>query len=170
VKLQSTFVKAACGALLLATLSLGAARADDPPPSAAAIASAKTIIASSGMQKSFDLVVPQMLAQLETNVIRTRPEIKDKLHATLLQLQPEFLKTEDQITNAAAVSLAKRMSESDLKDTAAFFQSPAGKKYVEAQPQAFSDIVAALQGWQQKLSTDMMTRVRDEMKKQGIEL
>jgi hypothetical protein len=168
VKLQSTFVKAACGALVLATLSFSAARADDPSP--AAVASARIIIASSGMQRSFDLVVPQMLAQLETNVIRTRPEIKDKLHATLLQLQPEFLKSEDQVTNAAAVSLAKRMSEADLKDTAAFFQSAAGKKYVEAQPQALSDIVAALQGWQQKLSTDIMTRVRDEMKKQGIEL
>jgi hypothetical protein len=168
VKLQSTLVKAACGALFLATLGLSAARAEDPTP--AAVASARTIISSSGMQKSFDLVVPQMLAQLETNVVRTRPEIKDKLHATLLQLQPEFLKTEDQVTNAAAVSLAKRMSEADLKDTATFFQSPAGKKYVEAQPQALGDIVAALQGWQQKLSTDMMTRVRDEMKKQGIEL
>jgi uncharacterized protein len=168
VKLQSTLVKAACGALFVATLAVSAARADDPSP--AAVASAKTIITYSGMQRSFDMVVPQMLAQLEANVIRTRPEIKDKLHATLLQLQPEFLKSEDQVTNAAAVSLAKRMTEDDLKATAAFFQSPAGKKYVEAQPQALGDIVAALQGWQQKLSTDMMTRVRDEMKKQGIDL
>jgi hypothetical protein len=153
---------------MLATLGLSQARADDPTP--AAIASARTIIVASGIQRSFDLVVPQMLAQLETNFTRTRPELKDKLHATLIQLQPEFLKTEDQVVSAAAASLAKRMSETDLKDTAAFFQSPAGKKYVEAQPQALSDIVAAVQGWEQKLSTDMMTRVREEMKKQGYDL
>ncbi len=79
------------------------------------------------------------------------------------------MKTEDQVINAAAVSLAKRMTEDDLKATAAFFQSPPGKKYVEAQPAALNDIVAAMQGWQQKLSTDMMTRVRDELKKQGVE-
>jgi hypothetical protein len=79
------------------------------------------------------------------------------------------MKTEEQVISAAALSLAKRMTEADLKQTAAFFQSPAGKKYVEAQPAALNDIVAAMQGWQQKLSTDMMSRTREEMKKQGVE-
>jgi hypothetical protein len=168
VKFQRTFAKVACGALMFAALGLSAARADDPTP--AAVASARAIIASSGISRSFDALVPQMLGQLERNVLATRPEIKDKLHATLLQLEPEFMKSEDQVVSAASLSLAKRMSEADLKDTAAFFESPAGKKYVQAQPDALSDIVAALQGWQQKLSTDMMTRVREEMRKQGIEL
>ena len=165
--LRIPFVKPLSCALLLATLSFCPARADDPTP--AAVAQARAIILTSGIVKSFDAVVPQMLGILERNTLATRPDIKDKLHATLLQLEPEFVKTEDQIINAAAVSLAKRMTEEDLKATAAFFQSPAGKKYVEAQPAALTDIVAAMQGWQQKLSTDMTTRVREELKKQGVE-
>jgi len=167
VNLRPPFAKPLSGALLLAVLALSPAYAADPSP--AAIADARTIILTSGIARSFDAVVPQMLGVLERNALATRPEIKDKLHATLLKIEPEFVKTEDQIINAAALSLAKRMSEEDLKATAAFFQSPAGKKYVEAQPAALTDIVAALQGWQQKLSTDMMTRVRDELKKQGVE-
>jgi hypothetical protein len=165
--LRLSFARPLCCAALLATLILSPARADDPSP--AMVAEARTIIMTSGIVKSFDAVVPQMLGMLERNALSTRPDIKDKLHATLLQLEPEFMKSEDQVINAAAVSLAKRMTDDDLKATAAFFQSPAGKKYVEAQPAALNDIVAALQGWQQKLSTEMMSRVREELKKQGVE-
>jgi hypothetical protein len=165
--LRLPFARPLCCAALLATLALSSARADDPSP--AMVAEARTIIMTSGIVKSFDAVVPQMLGILERNALSTRPDIKDKLHATLLQLEPEFMKSEDQVINAAAVSLAKRMTDEDLKATAAFFQSSSGKKYVEAQPAALNDIVAALQGWQQKLSTEMMSRVREELKKQGVE-
>jgi hypothetical protein len=167
VNLRPPFAKPICCALLMAALAFTPARAADPSP--AAVADAHTIIMTSGIVRSIEAIVPQMLGVLEQRALATRPEIKDKLHATLLQLEPEFIKSEDQIINAAALSLAKRMSDEDLKATAAFFQSPAGKKYVEAQPAALTDIVAAMQGWQQKLSADMMARVREELKKQGIE-
>ena len=65
-----------------------AAYADDPTP--AALDSARTIIVAWGMTKSFDLVVPQMFDQLEHDVVKTRPELKDSLHATLIALKPEF--------------------------------------------------------------------------------
>lgn len=165
---QSSLAKAAFGASMLLAIGVVAARADDPTP--AAIASAHTIVVGSGLMRSFDTVVPQMLGELERNIIASRPELRDSLHATVLQVEPDFVKTEQQILDAAAISLAKRMSEQELKDTAAFFQSASGKKYVDSQPAALSDIFAALQGWRQKLSTDMMTRVRDEMKKKGVEL
>ena len=61
------------------------------------------------------------------------------------------------------------MNEQELKDTAAFFASPSGKKYVEAQPLAFSEIMGAVQDWRQRLSIDILTRAREEMKKKGID-
>jgi hypothetical protein len=168
VTVQRSFIATAF--IVVAMVASGAlsARAEDPSP--AAIADARTIIIASGISKSFDAVVPQMLGMLERNVTTTRPEVKDKLHATLLQLQPEFTKSEEEVVNAAAVSLAKRLSPAELKDVEAFYQSPSGKKYVEATPGMLEDVIAALEGWRQKLSTDMMTRVRDEMKKQGVDL
>jgi uncharacterized protein len=168
VKLPQSFARLLCCSLMLAAVSLSSAQAADPTP--AALADARAVIISSGISRSFDGVVTNMLGLLERNVLATRPEIKDKLHTTILALVPDFMKTEGQVVDAAALSLAKRMSSDDLKATAAFFQSPAGKNYVEAQPAALQEIVAAVQGWQQKLSTDMMTRVREEMKKQGVEL
>jgi hypothetical protein len=157
----------------LATIAVSAAHADDAPiaaPTPAAIETAKSVIISSGMTHSFGAVIPEIFGALERNVLATRPELKDPLHTVLLSLVPEFSKTEQGVIDAAGLALAKRMSEQELKDTAAFFNSPSGKKYVAAQPQAFNDIFAALNEWRQKLSVDVLTRAREELKKKGYSL
>jgi hypothetical protein len=159
--------KTLIAAALLITLGAAAARAEEPTP--AALDSARAIIAASGMARSFDLVVPQMLGELERNVTTTRPELKDSLHATLVALEPEFSKTEQGVIDGAARILAKYMNEQELKDTAAFFASASGKKYVEAQPLAFNEIIGVVQTWRQRLSTDVLARARAEMKKKGLD-
>ncbi len=161
--------KSLFAAALLVVGGAFAAQADDALPSQAALQSARTVILASGMGRSFDVVVPQMFGELEHTVTQTRPEIKDSLHATLLALVPEFNKTELDVINGAAVVLAKKMSEQELKDTADFFNSPSGKKYVAAEPAAFTEIVAMVQSWRERLSTDVLSRAREEMKKKGVD-
>jgi uncharacterized protein len=141
------------------------AYADDPTP--AALESAHTIIVASGLTRSFAVVIPQTFGELERNVLATRPELKDSLHATLLALLPEFGKTEQDLVNNSAMVLAKHLSEQELKDTANFFTSPSGKKYVEAQPTTFNEIMSLAQNWRERLSTEVLTRAREEMKKKG---
>jgi uncharacterized protein len=167
VTARTSPLKMLFAALFLAALGPLSAYADEPTP--AALESARAIIAASGMTRSFDLVVPQMFGELERNVTATRPELKDSLHATLVALLPEFNKTEQDVVNGAARVLAKYMNEQELKDTATFFVSPSGKKYVEAQPVAFNEIIGVVQEWRQRLSTDVLTRAREEMKKKGVD-
>jgi uncharacterized protein len=154
-------------ALVLTIGAAFAASADEPSP--AAIDSARTIIAAWGMTRSFDVVVPQMLEQLERSVTTTRPELKDNLHAVLVSLKPEFAKTEETFIASAAQALAKRLSEQELKEVATFFQTPTGKKYVEAEPAAISEIVILVQSWREKLSVDVLARAHQEMKKKGTD-
>ena len=110
-----------------------------------------------------------MMAELETNLTRTRPEIRDSLRATLKAIQPEFDQTAKQTYDQAATLLASQMSEKEITDVAAFFNGPSGKKYVQVMPvflQKFSDISGA---WREKLSTDILERARQEMKKKGVD-
>ena len=160
-------IKTAFAAALFLTAGSFGAYADEP--TAAALESAHTIIVASGLTRSFDVVIPQSFGELERSVTITRPEIKDSLHATLLALLPEFGKTEQDLVNSAAMVLAKRMSEQELKDTANFFLSPSGKKYVDVQPAAFGEIIALAQAWRERLSTEVLARAREEMKKKGVE-
>jgi uncharacterized protein len=154
-------------ALVFAIGGAFGARADDPSP--AALASARSIITAWGMTRTFDVIVPQMLEQLERSVTATRPELKDSLHATVLAIKPEFVKTEDDFIVTASQVLAKRMTEQELKDVAAFFQTPTGKKYIENEPGAISEIIVQVQNWREKLSVDVLARAHQEMKKKGAD-
>jgi uncharacterized protein len=138
-------------------------------PSPAAVAAADKILGAIGVKESIALVVPGMMAELEANVTRTRPEIKGSLRATLKAIQPEFDKTARQTYDEAATLLASLMSEKELTDVAAFFDSPSGKKYVTVTPVFLQKLTDLTAPWREKLSTDIVTRARQEMKKKGVD-
>ncbi|MGA2637850.1 DUF2059 domain-containing protein [Methylocella sp.] len=153
-----------------------------PPPAAAApaspagpitptqLAAARALVIASGMSRSFTVIIPQFVNQIGSSLTETRPELTEDLKAVFAALAPEFDKQADEMTDIAAQIFAKHMSEADLKAAVAFFNSPSGKQYVAAQPPILTDIVTAMQGWQGKVSTNMMARVREEMKKKGHDI
>jgi hypothetical protein len=143
-----------------------------PPaePTPAQMAVARELITSSGIAGSFQLVVPQYLDQIGGALTRTRPDIAADLNTVLLGLKPEFEKQVGDMTETGARLFAQRFSQKELEDIVAFFKSASGKKYVGSQPILMSDLFVALQGWSQKISVDMMSRVREEMRKKGHEL
>lgn len=147
-----------------------AAPAAATPTSPSHLAAARALVVESGISRSFSIIIPQFMEQIGSSLLQTRPELNPDLNAVLIQLKPEFDKQADEMVGIAAQIYAKQMSEQDLKAAVAFFQSPAGKKYVETQPAFLTEVMTAMQGWQGKISTDMMTRVRAEMKKKGHEL
>jgi hypothetical protein len=170
---------------LLGTVAVGPAvaqqKAPTPPqpatpaPPGAAIkpshlAAARAVVISSGMSRSFSVVIPQFIDQISDSLTQTRPEIAQDLKDVLTNLRPEFDKQADEMTDIAAQVFAKRLNEADLNAAATFFNSSAGKQYVATQPAVLTDIVTAMQGWQGKVSTNMMERVREEMKKKGHEI
>ena len=112
-------------------------------------------------------MIPQLTEQIGPMLTRTRPEMAKDLADVLKQLRPEFDKKADDMINIAAHVYARKMSEDELKQTAAFFNSPVGKKYVDSQPAMLDELVVAMQSWTQEISTYMMTRVRQEMMKKG---
>jgi hypothetical protein len=171
--------------VLFAALSVSAQAADTTPPAAttpaapattapagpspAALTAADTILNTIGLKQSIAIVVPGMMQELETNVTRTRPEIRDSLRATLKAIQPEFDQTARQIYIQAESLLAAQMSEQEITQVAAFFESPAGKKYVQVTPIFLQNLGDVTGAWREKLSTDILERARAEMKKKGVD-
>jgi uncharacterized protein len=170
---------------MLAAVSVSAQAADTTPPAApappaatsaapagpssAALAAADKILNTIGLKQSIAIVVPGMMQELETNVTRTRPEIRDSLRATLKAIQPEFDQTAKQTYVQAESMLASQMSEQEITQVAAFFDSPAGKKYVQITPVFIQNLGDVTGAWREKLSTDILERARAEMKKKGVD-
>ena len=44
-----------------------------------------------------------------------------------------------------------------------------GKKYVAAEPALINELQSAGTAWRQKLANDLLVRVREEMKKKGVD-
>ena len=119
------------------------------------------------MKPSLDRIVPGMLAEMQREILATRPELKDPLGEAVQTITPEFLKSEQEVLDAAAKALAALMTEQELKETAAFYESPTGKKFVLAQVALANRVAAVAAEWRQQLSTAMLARVHEEMKKKG---
>ncbi|TXM64351.1 DUF2059 domain-containing protein [Methylobacterium sp. WL69] len=133
------------------------------------MALAREVMLSSGIARSFDSIIPAFSEQIRQNAV-TRPELGKDLDEVLVGLQPEMEMQKQAMIDTAARIYATRLTEAELADIAAFFRSPAGKRYVETQPQVLDGIVQAMQGWTQEVSEYVMVRVRTEMVKRGHQL
>jgi uncharacterized protein len=140
-----------------------------PPPSPAAVAAADQLLMTMGVKENVAKTVPTMMAEFERNVTTTRPEIRDSLRATLVQIKPEFDKSAQQTYGKVEALLVTSMSEKDLVDIAAFFSSPLGKKYLAFEPIFFQRLEDVLAPWRQQLSTDIVAKAREDMKKKGVD-
>jgi hypothetical protein len=169
---------ALAAALISATFAAAPAFAADPTPAATASPAsepspaqmdlAKKILIAAGLKTSMDTIVPEMLAQLQQQLLRIHPEMGKTLHTTLLALMPEFNKGEEGVLEDCAHPLAAALTESELQQTLAYFNSPAGKKYTEVQGQILDALKASASLWREKLTTVMLDRTREEMKKKGF--
>jgi hypothetical protein len=139
-------------------------------PSADAVALGRELVIASGVARSIQIIVPQLLDQIGTNVTQTRPDLIRDLNSVMDQIKPEFDKQTDDMLNSAGRAYATRLDAKQLKDAVDFFKSPAGVAYVGSQPQVMGDLISNVQLTTSRLSTDMMTRVREEMKKRGHEM
>lgn len=133
------------------------------------LALAREVMLNSGISRSFDSIIPAFSEQIKRNSV-TRPELTKDLEEVLNSLEPETTMQKQRMIDIAAKIYAKRLNEAELKEIVAFFRSPAGKRYVETQPQVLDDLVGAMQDWTQEVSEYMMVRVRVEMGKRGHQL
>ena len=130
----------------------------------------RQIVAGSGLARSFEGTVPQMMTQIYQTIVRTRPELAPDLKASIAGLEPEFLAQTSKMVDRAAQIIATQLSEAEMKDIAGFFASASGKKYVATQPQALDAIVVSMEGWNREMSAAISERLRAEMKKKGHDL
>jgi hypothetical protein len=159
--------KAFIAVALMALAMAAPARGDEPSPDAIALAA--SILNDIGLNNSVAAVVPLTLRELERNIAAIHPEMQSALTESSVAILPEFAKSDEKVLGDLAHVFAARMTEQELRDTKAFFESPVGKKYLEAQPVILQEFSVATGVWRRQLSNDLLSRLRQEMKKKGYE-
>ncbi len=158
----------------------GTARPVAPPaapaqPAAPAFApshlqAARDFLTVSGVNGNFDGILPEFYTRMQQQFGTTRPELNKPLDEVIVGLKPEADQLIKAMTDRAAEFTAARLSEADLKEVVAFFNSPVGKRYQEGRPLAMNDIFNALQPWSIATSDFLFKRTTEEMAKRGLKL
>jgi uncharacterized protein len=151
----------------IALAPVAAARADEPSQNALKLAA--QVISDIGLKGSVDSEAPQLAREIYSQLSQLHPEMSASLREGLATIMPDFEKADADVLADIAHVLASKMNEQELKDTLAFFESPTGKKYLETQPALLQELAISGNAWRPKLANDMMSRLRDEMKKKGYE-
>ena len=140
------------------------------PPTAEHVAKARQLILATGISRSFQIIIPEFMDQIGNTLTQARPDLVHDMNIVLDQLKPEFDKQSEEMIDQSAQIYASLLSEKDIDAILDFFNSEAGRRYVGAQPLFLNQLVSGMQAWQQKISINMMERVRQEMRKKGHDL
>ena len=139
-------------------------------PTAEHLAKARRLILATGISRSFEIIIPEFMDQIGNTLTQARPDLVQDMNVVLADLKPEFDNQSEEMIDQSARIYASLLTEGEIDAVLAFFNSEAGRKYVGAQPLFLNQLVSGMQAWQQKIAINMMSRVKQEMKKKGHDL
>ncbi len=157
--------------LILCALAAPAfAQAPAKQPTPEHVALARAVLDFTGARRSFDGVLPKLIADARNTIVGMRPTLQSDLDPALTAIGEKLKNADDELVNQIALVYAQKFSEAELKDIAAFYQSSAGKKMIAEMPSVLNESYKLMQEFSQKMSVEVMTQLRTELKKKGHDL
>ena len=139
-------------------------------PSPEQVKAAREVVEASGAASSLNDVIPIFIDEAKQTFTRTRPEIAKDLDAALKAITPEFETRREQLMNDIAAVYAQRFSTKELAEIKAFYTTSTGRKLVENLPSLIQATYQQTEAWSRKMSQDIVARLRQEMRKRGVEI
>jgi len=136
-------------------------------PSAAAIATAKQLIAATNSNAVFTPLIAGVVEQAKLLYLQQNPALAQDLNEIAAQLRTELAPRFSELTDEMAKLYATHFTNDELKAILVFYESPVGKKLLEQQPSVVESSMKFAQDWANKLSDQVIARMRAELKKRG---
>jgi hypothetical protein len=155
-------------AFALAWIACGPAAAQQPSPSA--IATAKELLTAKGATNMFDPIIPGIVESTKNMILPSNPALFKDINEVSAKLRTELFPRRSEIIDEIARFYAQRFTEAEMKEVIAFYKSPVGKKFVNEEPAVIDQGLQRAEAWSKKMSDEVMSRFRAEMKKKGHDL
>ncbi|HJU30704.1 MAG TPA: DUF2059 domain-containing protein [Hyphomicrobiaceae bacterium] len=139
-------------------------------PDAARLAAAKNLMDVAGVAKQFDEMMPLLIRQLTQSFVSVAPDRAEEIRQVFAQLNTRFIDRKGELIDQIAVVYAERLTLDDLAAIVAFYTSPAGIRFVSAQPDIMRQSMMLGQRWGAQIGREIEEEARRELKKRGIDL
>jgi hypothetical protein len=153
-------------AVAFALVAFGPAHGQQQP-SAAAMATAKELITATQATTVFNPLIAGVIEQAKLLYLQQNPGLGKDLNEIAADLRKQYAPRFVELSDEMARLYATRFTEQELKAILAFYQSPAGKKLLTEQPTIVDTSMHFAQDWANKLSDQVISKMRDELKKRG---
>lgn len=161
--------RARLAAVAVALVAFGPA-AHSQQTSVAAIATAKELVTATKATTIFNPLIAGVVEQAKLLFLQQDPslakdlnEIAEKMRA---DLAPRFAELNDEM----AKLYATHFTDQELKEILVFYKSPVGQKLLTEQPTVVDASMRYAQDWANKLSDQVIAKMREELKKRGHNL
>ena len=161
---------AARWALVGATMVSFGPLANAQQPSPAAISSAKELITITGATTVFSPLIAGVVEQAKVLYLQQNPALSKDLNEIATKLRADLQPRFSELTDEVARLYATNFSEQEINDILAFYKTAAGKKLLAEQPRMVDSSMKFAQDWANKLSDQVIAKMRDELKKRGHSL
>jgi hypothetical protein len=167
--LQATHraARLAAVAIVLVMASPAANAQQQQQPSAAALATARELIAVTGATTLFTPLIAGVVEQAKLLFLQQDPSLSKDLNDISVKMRTDLAPRFGELTDEVARLYATNFSEQELKDILAFYKSAPGQKLLSEQPKVVDSSMKFAQGWANKLSDEVIAKMRDELKKKG---
>jgi hypothetical protein len=141
--------------------------AQSQQPSAAAMVTAKQLIAATAATTVFTPLIAGVVEQAKLLFLQQNPALGKDLNEIAEQMRNELAPRFSELSDEMAMLYATHFTEPELKAILTFYQSPVGKKLLVEQPTVVDASMRYAQDWANKLSDQVIAKMREELKKRG---
>ena len=137
------------------------------PASMAGLLTAKEIVEITGSTTLFNTLIAGVIEQAKNLLLQQNPNLSKVLSEVANKMRTDLTPRLSELNNEVARLYATHFTESELKDILAFYKTPAGKKLIVQQPGVADASMKFAQDWANKLSDQVVAKMREELKKKG---
>jgi uncharacterized protein len=156
--------------LALLGLVLSTAIADAQQPSATAMTTAREVVTIKGAKSIYEPLIGGIIEKAKGLFLQTNPMLSKDLNEVAGKLRADLLPRSAELVTETARLYATRFTEQELKDTLAFYKSPLGRKLLLEEPTIADQNMKSMAAWADKLSEEVIGKMRAEMRKRGHEI
>jgi hypothetical protein len=111
-----------------------------------------------------------VVEKVKESIMQTNFMFQKDINEITVQLHKEFDGRSSELIDHTAELYASHFTEPELKQILTYYQSPLGQKMIVEEPKILDESLQQANGWADKLSGDVMNRMRAEMKKRGHDI
>jgi uncharacterized protein len=148
----------------------GAAPNTAHPPSQASILLAKQILEIKHADSLFAPLIRGVVIKTRDFFMQTNFMWGKDLNEIADSLIKQYSARAGELMDDSARIYASHFTEPELKQLLTFYQSPLGKKVIAEEPKTADETMAMAGSWADKLSEEVIIKMRAEMKKRGHDM